>query len=93
MLHGAPKCQQGEPPARPARPPLARAHRARSASVSSELCGYVHYIVGMDPAEVAQLRAETPGLNAAGKLSGAYLNNAGAALMPQVVVRYDDPCT
>eukprot|EP01043_Picozoa_sp_COSAG02_P052037 COSAG02_NODE_5554_length_4235_cov_2.187621_3_plen_48_part_00 len=47
----------------------------------------------MDPAEVAQLRAETPGLNAAGKLSGAYLNNAGAALMPQVVVRYDDPCT
>lgn len=58
-----------------------------------ELCGYVHYIVGMDPAEVAQLRAETPGLNAAGKLSGAYLNNAGAALMPQVVVRYDDPCT
>lgn len=41
----------------------------------------------MDAAEVAQVRAETPGLNSDGKLSGAYLNNAGAALVPQVVVR------
>ena len=41
----------------------------------------------MDAAEVERVRAETPGLNAAGKLSGAYLNNAGAALMPAVVVR------
>lgn len=41
----------------------------------------------MDAAEVARFRAETPGLTAPGKLSGAFLNSAGAALMPQVVVR------
>ena len=43
----------------------------------------------MDAAEVARFRAETPGLTAPGKLSGAFLNSAGAALMPQVVVRVE----